>query len=147
MALAPARRTGHSAQVSGADSQRFRGFHSSSSAVAILLIGSALFASACQQADCEKYAAWGLIVNVADARGHTICDATVTATAGDYSEELEIDRVEPGGSCPYHGALERKGTYSIIVRKSGASTTLDGVEVTADSCHVRPVTTTISLSE
>ena len=133
--------------MSGADSQRFGGFHSSS-AVAILLIGSALFTSACQQADCKKYAAWGLIVNVADARGHTICDATVTATAGDYSEELvEIDPVEHGGSCKYHGALERKGTYSIIVRKSGASTTLDGLKVTADSCHVRPVTTTISLSE
>jgi hypothetical protein len=116
--------------------------------MAILLIGSALFASACQHADCEEYAAWGLIVNVADAHGSTICDATVTATAGDYSEVLlEGNPVEPGGPCPYRGALERKGTYSITVRKSGASTSLDGVKVTADSCHVRPVTTTISLSE
>jgi hypothetical protein len=63
---------------------------------------------------CPAYAAAGLRVSVADvATGQPICDATVTATEGAYSEQLF------GVPCSFSGAYERPGTYVIRTTRQG----------------------------
>lgn len=85
---------------------------------------------------CTDLLAFGLNVTVTDAaNGERICDATVTATDGDFSETLQ-----PFGEatdCTYAGAGERAGTYTITVEKDGYATlTEDNVVVEEDECHV-----------
>jgi hypothetical protein len=56
---------------------------------------------------CDSSAHPGLIVRVQNASGGAVCDASVTATDGHYSEVLQA-----GGTaqdCMYVGALERRG--------------------------------------
>jgi len=63
---------------------------------------------------CAAYAAAGLGVSVFDAAtGSPICDATVTATDGAYSEQLF------GLACSFSGAYERPGSYVIRATRQG----------------------------
>ncbi len=91
---------------------------------------------------CTMVAASGLNVTVVDdATGQPICDATVTAADGSFTETLE----ETG--CSFGGARERPGTYTVSAAKAGYTTaSQSGVVVTADECHVRPVTVTLRLA-
>jgi hypothetical protein len=85
------------------------------------LLRVALFAalsSACSEerspVACAAYAAAGLGVSVADAAtGQPICDASVSATEGGYSEKLTSI------SCTYTGAYERAGTYVVRAAREG----------------------------
>ena len=111
----------------------------------VISVVTTLSTTACSSVACKAYAAAGLIVNVRDVSGNAVCDAAVTATDGDHSEPL-MNIAGEGSSCMYVGAYERRGTYSIEARApDGRSARIDGVLVTADQCHVRPVTTTITL--
>lgn len=94
---------------------------------------------------CTDEARAGLNITVKNgSTGAEICDATVTATDGSYSETLQ----NTGGSCgSYAGAWERKGTYTIAVSKTGfATATESNVVVGADECHVTGVVKTIELT-
>src|SRR5512135_236497 len=63
---------------------------------------------------CPAYAAAGLTVSVSNASdGQPICDATVTATEGGYSEQLF------GVGCSFAGAVERPGTYVVRAARQG----------------------------
>ena len=63
---------------------------------------------------CTAHAAAGLGVTITDAAtGQPVCDATVTASEGNYSEQLF------GVSCTFTGAYERPGTYVIRASRAG----------------------------
>jgi hypothetical protein len=83
----------------------------------------------------------GLTVTVTNAgNSQPICDATVTATDGAYSETLQVF------GCTYVGAYERPGTYVVravregfapaergsvsVARNDDACRTLEGAKVT-----------------
>ncbi len=115
------------------------------SAIAIAAIG-------CPDADpviCPTYVANGLSVSVLnDQTGQPICDATVTAREGAYSETL-MGGVGADG-CRYVGAIERVGTYSVEAQRSGFSpATVSNLEVVSsggDCPHVQTVGVVIRLS-
>jgi hypothetical protein len=81
---------------------------------------------------CKSDSVAGLNVTVVDgATQQRICDASVTATDGDYTETLK----DYGGTCRYTGAWDRAGTYAITATKSGYGTaSLQGVVVKVDDC-------------
>jgi hypothetical protein len=63
---------------------------------------------------CTAYAAAGLSVSVQSAAsGQPICDASVTASEGSYSERL----FESG--CTFTGAYERAGNYVVRASREG----------------------------
>jgi hypothetical protein len=65
-------------------------------------------------AACLAYAAAGLRVEVTNvATAEQICDATVIASQGSYSEQLF------GTSCAFIGAYERAGTYVLTAARAG----------------------------
>jgi hypothetical protein len=89
---------------------------------------------------CTDDFRYGLSVSVVDrVTGAPICDATVTATDGTYSETLRIlpdADVDGGTRCVYLGAGERAGTYAIDARGEGRQSSTTGIELTRDACHV-----------
>jgi hypothetical protein len=118
------------------------------SLLGICLVG--LGAAGCEQPAeprvCTAIAVDALVVTVTDgASGPRICDATVIAVDGSFSQEL---RGFPGGTdCTYSGPTERAGTYEVRVSKPGyVPATVTNVRVTADECHVIPVRLTIPLT-
>lgn len=70
-----------------------------------------------------------------------MCDATVTAHDGDYSEVLTL------GGCTYGGAIERSGNYTLNVVAGSRSKTVSGVLVTFGDCHVNTRTVSVTLDE
>jgi len=69
-------------------------------------------------------------------------DATLTLREGAY-EEIVTDSWD---GTTLSGAGERAGTYSVTVEHAGyESWTRAGVEITADECHVIPVSLTAEL--
>lgn len=114
-------------------------------AVSSLLLLSATSATSCTSKDCKDIALFSLSVSVVTPAGSPVCDAVVTATDHDFVEVLQpfpTDR-----PCRYAGVAERKGTYSIHVAHGSSATSVEGVRVTADDCHVRTAKVTIQLSE
>jgi hypothetical protein len=82
----------------------------------ILLLVLAAAASCCDSGDfaCTAFAAAGLSVTVTNAAtGEPLCDASVTATEGAYSERL----FQAG--CAFAGAVERPGTYVVRAERAG----------------------------
>lgn len=95
---------------------------------------------------CTAIAVDAIVVTVVDgASNQRICDATVTAVEGSFSQEL---RGFPAGTdCTYSGPTERAGLYEVRVAKAGyAPVTTSNVRVTADECHVIPVRLTVTLN-
>ena len=95
--------------------------------------------------DCKAYAAAGLVVTVRAASGAPVCDATVTAIDGSYSEVLQPNGGDPS-RCNYVGAYERKGTYELRATVGDATTTVASVHVGVNECHVIPARSTITLT-
>ncbi len=92
---------------------------------------------------CDSSAHPGLIVRVRNASGGAVCDASVTATDGHYSEVLQA-----GGTahdCTYVGALERRGTYTVTADRRGSTGTVPGVKVRSAKCHVITAEVTVKL--
>lgn len=95
---------------------------------------------------CTDIFFYGLTVTIKDdATDQTICDATVSAVDGAYSEQLMPQSIGASG-CTYGGAGERAGTYILTAKKSGYQDTVktDNV-VTADACHVKPITVALRM--
>jgi hypothetical protein len=95
---------------------------------------------------CTAIAVDAIVVTVVDgASNQRICDATVTAAEGSFSEVL---RPFPAGTeCTYSGPTERAGLYEVRVSRAGyAPTTTSNVRVTRDECHVIPVRITVTLN-
>jgi hypothetical protein len=95
---------------------------------------------------CPAVAAAGLTVEVSNAAtSQPICDATVTATDGSYTE-----RLTQASPCSYLGAFERLGTYQVRAERPGfISKQVGPVLVTMENgqCpHVRGVRVTIPLA-
>jgi hypothetical protein len=93
---------------------------------------------------CTAIAMAGLGVDVKDeTTSQPICDATVTATEGTYSERL----VAVG--CTFAGAFERTGTYTVRAEKAGfAPKEVGKVVVVMDNgvCpHVRETRLSVAL--
>ncbi len=96
-------------------------------------------------AACPAYAAAGLAVSVSNAsNGQPICDATVTAIDGAYSEQLF------GVACNFTGAVERPGTYVVRATRHGfAPHELESVRVVmggGECPHVQETRVTIGLT-
>ena len=106
--------------VAGADRTRMAGEGRTvgRGARRFLLLFLAATAWSCDQGErpwaCTAFAAAGLSVAVTNAAtGQPICDASVTATDGAYSERLYE------GACAFAGAVERPGTYVVRVERQG----------------------------
>ncbi len=115
----------------------------------VLLLLLAAAASSCDRGEpplaCTAFAAAGLNVAVTNAAtGQPICDATVTATEGAYSERL----LE--GACSFAGAIERPGTYVVRAEREGfVPKDVPQVQVVMDGkpCpHVQQVRLAIALT-
>ena len=94
---------------------------------------------------CPAIAAAGLGVDVTNAATtQPLCDATVIAADGSYSERLQ------GVSCRYFGAYERPGTYALAVSRPGfASKEVSSVRVVmgGGQCpHVEPAHVSVALT-
>ncbi len=84
--------------------------------------------------NCDLSLRFGLNVTVQASDQTPICDATVTAVDGTYTETL---MPLPGGDCAYVGAGERAGTYRIRAEKTGfMAAERAGVVVEDGECHV-----------
>ncbi len=90
---------------------------------------------------CAAIAIAGLDVSVVDeSTNQPICDATVTATDGAYTERLI-------GTCRYAGAYERAGTYAVRAEKGGfmaRTVTSDRVIMSTGLCP-HPVTVRVEI--
>lgn len=90
---------------------------------------------------CTAQFVYGLNVSVRDsATGADLSSgSTVVVRDGNFVDSLTT----PYPGSPYgifSSAGERAGTYSVTVRRAGYRTwTRTGVAVTADECHVRPM--------
>lgn len=85
---------------------------------------------------CTEQAVAGVSVMVIDAiTNQPITDATLTLTAGDYTETLQA-----GTNGWYGGAAERADTYNLSITAEGYSTVhVEDITVTQGVCHVNPV--------
>ena len=120
----------------------------------LILIAVASIAWSCGLTEvvCTADFRYGLNVTVADsATGAPPAEATLIATSGAF-----VDTVGPNRPVPavFNGppvlilstAGERPGAYFVLVRSPGYRDWAKGnVEVTADKCHVRPITITARL--
>jgi hypothetical protein len=114
--------------------------------VVVLALATATGLTSCRSTSCKASEAFALVVTVLDASGRRVCDASVTVTDGAYSAALSPFSGDES-SCTYYGPTERAGTYSIEVHSGTRSKKIDGVNVTADACHVRTRSVTLTLSQ
>ena len=118
-------------------------------AYAVVLTAFSLATASCEAPNgpraCTAIAVEALSVTVLDATSQTrICDATVVAVDGAFSSELR--RWPAGDACVYSGPTERPGRYEIRAsRSSYEAGGIADVNVTADECHVIPVSVTVQL--
>ena len=94
---------------------------------------------------CKLYASPSLRVHVVDAAGAPVCEATVVARDGSFSEALRGLPGDASTPCVFTGPMERVGTYRIDVSARGATATATA-KVSADSCHVRTQDVTVALA-
>jgi hypothetical protein len=118
--------------------------------LALLLLAAGAFG--CEETApiaCPAFAVAGLTVAVSNAvTAQPICDATVTAREGDYSEPLSAQ--PSGSSCTFVGALERPGTYVVSASRAGfvpmQKTSVPVVMGGGDCPHVVPTRVKIELT-
>lgn len=97
----------------------------------------------CSSQNCSSISLNGLSVRVQDPSGAEVCDATVTATDGDYSEVLSAGGTAP--DCVFFGARDRPGTYTVSAEGGGVTGTVPGIKVASDECHVIMEEVTVEL--
>jgi hypothetical protein len=96
------------------------------------------------QGGCTANIVESLDLTIRDEGGVEICDATVIASDGAFSATLQASA--GGGTCFWSGLPERSGVYDVTVSKPGyATVALEDVIVTADRCHVQPVSLDVEL--
>ncbi len=97
---------------------------------------------ACDDVDVDAIAA--LHVFLTDtATSFPVCDATVIAEDGDFSDELVA--VGAGAGCGYDGPFGRAGPYTLVLRKTGYEERRVPAAVVAGDCDA-PVTRTLNLN-
>jgi hypothetical protein len=114
----------------------------------ILLLCAAACACGCPPEDgvvCTAIAAAGLSVSVSNGQtGQALCQATVVASEGVYSETLFAN------GCRHVGAFERPGTYQVVAGAPGfAPKRVSDVRVVmggGDCPHVREVQLEVALT-
>jgi hypothetical protein len=115
--------------------------------VGAVVLGLAGCESPTEPVVCTAIAVQAITLTVVDgASGQRICDATVTAVEGSFSEVLPPF---PGSAteCTYSGPTERAGTYEVRVSRAGyLPATTSNVRVSRDECHVIPVRLTVTLN-
>ena len=92
---------------------------------------------------CTAVFVYGVNVELTDAtNGTPIEGATITLVDGDYMETME-----DLGMGSYAGAGERAGTYTLLAEADGFDDVMmEDIVVTADVCHVTPVSLSIAMS-
>ena len=92
---------------------------------------------------CTAIAVSALNVTVRDAgSGAPLCDATVTAIDGSGL----LYALRQTGDCRYAGAEERAGQFEVFAARPGYETTsVRGIRVGRDECHVIPVQLTVDV--
>ena len=97
---------------------------------------------------CTAIAVSSLNVLVHDAQtARLVCDATVEAVLPG-GERFQLERTLHGDAlaCGYMGPWERAGTFEVRATRDGyAPAAVAGVRVTADECHVTPVSVSLDL--
>jgi hypothetical protein len=114
----------------------------------LLFLCAAALACGCPPEDmvaCPTVASAGLDVGVtSEQTGQPLCDATVTAAEGSYSETLVSN------GCRYFGAWERPGSYAVRAAAPGfAAKTIADVRVamgTGQCPHVQVTQLEIALA-
>lgn len=108
----------------------------------VAVLAAAVYAAGCgdtlEPIICTDIFVYGLSVEVVDRTGgQPLADgATLTLRDGDYVESM----TETFDGLTLFGAGERAGTYLVTVARDGYHTwTAANVVVTADECHVIPV--------
>jgi hypothetical protein len=107
-----------------------------------------VLATACESGGgCKMYAAMGIVLTVTEPSGSPICDATVTATStiNGYSETLQAAPAGGGQTCRYIGLAENAATYDITVNSGSRTKVVKALKIDRDECHVKTVTTTVTL--
>ena len=101
-----------------------------------VLLGVVLTLSSCSEGTrcgpTDAGVAPGLNVEVLDEQG-PVCDATVTAVDGDYSDTFR--KVGATTDCRYLGVFGRAGTYTITIMSGEKSKTVTDVIVERDACN------------
>jgi hypothetical protein len=78
-----------------------------------------------------------ITVTVANARTQAPIEATVLVQDGSFQEVLALYGATASGQNIYAGAFERSGTYTVTVSQPGyQTTTIKGIHVSKDACHV-----------
>lgn len=76
--------------------------------------------------------------------GQRVCDATVGALDGAFSQMLRANVASP---CAYSGPSERAGVYDVQVSRPGYQpASAAALRVDRDQCHVIPVSVTVTLA-
>jgi hypothetical protein len=114
-----------------------------SSICVVASLSLAALASACSTTSCKTYGAPGLHVTVTDISDTPVCDASVTADDGDFSEVLKRNTGPVGEPCFYLGVFERPGTYTVTAWNGKQMGLASKLKVSKDACHVKTVTTKI----
>jgi hypothetical protein len=97
---------------------------------------------------CTAIAVSSLNVLVHDAEtARLVCDASVVAIH-QGGEVFQLERTLHGDAlaCGYMGPWERAGVFEVRATRDGyAPAAVSGVRVTADQCHVTPVSVSLDL--
>ena len=104
------------------------------------------FATACDDGPCSAMSVAGLDVNILNASGEPVCDATVIARQeSTFSEQLQLAGSVP--NCFYRGLWDRNGTYLVDVTSGPESKSLREVKVSRRGCHVVTKVVTVTLDQ
>lgn len=85
---------------------------------------------------CKTPSIPALIVTVVGPSGTLICDATVTASDGDFSARLAELSDAAAGTCHYFGPYNRAGDYTIVVHVGAATVVRRGLKPRTNACNV-----------
>ena len=111
----------------------------------LLTLAGCLAENAIEPVMCTKEFVYGLHTTIRDAATNQAIaqEAILTLQDGSY-EEVVTDSWD---GLTLVGAGERPGTYTVTVERSAYLTwSVSGLEITADECHVIPVSLAIRLT-
>jgi hypothetical protein len=111
-------------------------------ALIVTLLTAVSSASCSYDVACKTNYVYGLVVTVVNASGTDVCDAVVTIRDGSYSARVTS---RPPPPCPYLGAPERKGTYSVTAEKGAARGMVSNIRVSGGRCGPDPQYVTVAL--
>lgn len=97
---------------------------------------------------CTEQYVYGLNVTVHTPEGYNACDAQLTASYGNYFDQLmPLDSSEPGQSCSFYGAGEQAGRFRIESKLPGLISAARYQSVYRDKCHVIPESVDLYMSD